>query len=108
MHVHGGQDQRVLMEQALRYTQALQGHANYTHYVGGSDDSTLQWIRNAGHRNIPIHAFAAENHIADYWDDAANPHHCCVNPEEYGDSTFQGFFARVGGGRPVRICLLPM
>lgn len=97
LHIHGGRDQRVMIEQADSYHAVLAGRAGYTHYIGKSDKEHEQWIRQAGHRNLPAHAFGAEDHIADYWDHPDNPSHCCVHPYEYGDPAFQSFLRTVGG-----------
>ncbi|MFH1466218.1 MAG: prolyl oligopeptidase family serine peptidase [Pseudomonadota bacterium] len=93
----GGQDTRVLREQVQRYHDVLQGFDDYTERFGETGDPVDRWLAESGHRNIPDHAFGAENHIADYYDDAANPGHCCVHPLEYEDAANADFLAEVGG-----------
>jgi fermentation-respiration switch protein FrsA (DUF1100 family) len=93
----GAQDRRVYREQVERYRQVLAGTADYTEFIGETDDFIDQWMAAAGHRNIPDHAFGAEDQLADYWDDPANPGHCCVHPYEYADPQHEDFLEAVGG-----------
>ncbi len=96
LQIHGGKDSRVLIDQAKHYYNVLNGRANYTHYLGLTDKPDELWLKSAGHRNIPNSVFQAENHISDYWDDASNINHCCVNPFEYDEPQFQDFLKNVG------------
>ncbi len=96
LHLHGGADVRVLTAQAERYHDVLEDHPAYTHYIGLTDHPHEQWMADAAHRNVPIASFGAEHHIADYWDDEANPGHCCVHPLEYADPQHADFLDEVG------------
>ncbi len=97
LHLWGAQDLRVYREQTERYHQVLRNHSDYTSYFGETERPVDEWMGVAGHRNVPAWAFAAEHHISDYWDDPANPSHCCVHPEELGESQFSAFLRKVGG-----------
>ncbi len=82
----GQQDLRVFREQVERYHDVLVGFDDYTERFGETDDPVDLWLAEAGHRNIPDHAFGGEDHLSDYYDgDGVNPNpaHCCVHPLEY-------------------------
>ncbi len=96
LHMHGGEDNRVVMEQAERYYNVLKDRPGYTHYLGKTDKPDEAWIALAAHRNVTIPAFAAEFHIADYYLDDKNPSHCCVHPLEYQNSAHTGFLQQIG------------
>jgi hypothetical protein len=96
MSIWGAQDTRVLREQVERYHQVLEDHDDYTHYYGESDDPVDEWMAVAAHRNVVHWPFAADMHIADYWDEDDNPGHCCVHPLEYEDEVNADFLAGTG------------
>jgi fermentation-respiration switch protein FrsA (DUF1100 family) len=96
LHFHGSNDERVIIEQAYSYYNVLKDYPKYTHYIGKSNKPDEAWISQASHRNIPLTAFKAPNHIVDYWDDAQNKSHCCINPFEYDEPQFQEFLSKVG------------
>ncbi len=96
LQLHGLLDWRVPLHQTRRYYEVLHERPEYTGYLGDSGQGPDQWLALAGHRNLPVHVFMGENHISDYWDDPANPGHCCVHPLEYEQSDYQGFWADVG------------
>ncbi len=96
LHMWGAQDTRVYREQTERYYQVLQDHDDYTYYFGESDDPVDEWMQIAGHRNVLNWSFSAVDHLSDYWDDDANPDHCCVNPLEFTESQYSDFLEQVG------------
>ncbi|NLG17795.1 MAG: alpha/beta hydrolase [Fibrobacter sp.] len=97
LHIHGKKDVRVTPDQALNYYRVLKDKPRYTHYIGLTSAAPEQWIALADHRNVPFTAFSAEFHIADYWDDPQNDHHCCINPFEFEEAQFQDFLDKTGG-----------
>jgi len=96
LHIHGAKDDRVIIDQAYSYYDVLKNSSNYTHYIGKTTKPDEEWIRTTGHRNVTIYPFSAEKQISDYWDDAQNPCHCCVHPDEYTEPGFQGFLTGIG------------
>ncbi len=96
LHMHGQEDQRVIIDQAYNYYEVLKSKQNYTDYIGKTQKPDEQWIAATAHRNVPVYSFKGENHIADYWDDSENPYNCCVHPDEYADPLFAGFLQSVG------------
>jgi predicted esterase len=96
LHMHGSEDRRVIIQQAHRYYNVLQGRPNYTHYIGKSSKLHEEWIITTKHRNIPFYSFSADMQITDYWNDSKNPSHCCVNPDELDEPQFSEFLRSVG------------
>jgi predicted esterase len=98
LHIHGQKDRRVVIKQAWHYYDVLQPLGlDYTYYLGSKvSDNQYQWLKEAAHRNIPIYPFKAEYHIADYWDDPANPGHCCLHPDEFQEAINQSFLQTIG------------
>jgi fermentation-respiration switch protein FrsA (DUF1100 family) len=96
LQIHGGKDERVLMKQAERYYDVLKDRPDYTHYLGKTNKPHESWIRESGHRNIPVFAFKGELHIADYYGSDDNKAHCCVHPLEYTDPAHARFLSAVG------------
>ena len=96
LHMHGGNDRRVVPEQAKQYYRVLKDRADYTHYLGKEDKPHGDWIEEAVHRNLPIVSFKGELQIADYYDDASNPSHCCIHPIEYTDAVHAEFLKDTG------------
>ena len=95
-HIHGGKDERVVIEQSYNYYNVLKNYPDYTHYIGKSDKPEEAWASQASHRNVPFVAFDGEKQISDYWDDPQNESHCCINPFEYNEQQFQSFLQKVG------------
>lgn len=96
MHLHGGADERVVPLQAEQYYNVLKDRENYTHYIGKEDKPHEDWLKEAGHRNVPIVSFKGELHIPDYFNDAKNPTHCCIHPIEYSDPAHATFLETIG------------
>ena len=96
LHMHGGKDERVVMAQALEYYDALKDRDDYTPYLGKENKLHEDWIKEAGHRNLPVVSFKGELHIPDYYDDKKNPSHCCIHPIEYQDAVHQAFLDAIG------------
>lgn len=96
LHIHGGNDERVVMIQAERYCDALKDRPDYTHYLGKTAKLHESWVSDSGHRNVPIWTFKGEFQISDYWDHPDNPTHCCIHPLEYTDSSHAGFLKEIG------------
>ncbi len=96
LHMHGQEDQRVIVDQAYNYYKVLSGKLNYTDYVGKTQKPDEKWVATTAHRNVPIYSYKGEKHIPDYWDDSDNPAHCCVHPDEYDDPLFAEFLQHVG------------
>ena len=96
LHMHGGDDQRVVMEQAEQYYNVLRDRPGYTHYLGKTDTSGEAWIREGGHRNLPVVSFKGEFHIPDYYDADNNRAHCCIHPIEYTDPAHADFLQQTG------------
>jgi hypothetical protein len=90
LHFHGAEDERVVIEQGEHYFDVLKTRGNYVSNLGEG------WLREAGHRNVPIASFKGELHIPDYYDDDKNPTHCCIHPIEYTDPAHAGFLKSVG------------
>lgn len=96
LHIHGGADERVVPDQAEQYYQVLKSWDAYTHYLGKETKPHEDWVKTAGHRNVPIEAFKAEHHIADYDDHKDNPSHCCIHPAEYTEPAHAAFLDTIG------------
>lgn len=96
LHIHGGEDERVIINQAYNYYEVLKDHTDYTHYIGKTNELHEEWIRIAAHRNMVFYPFVAEKHIADYWDDSKNLDNCCVHPDEYSEPQFAEFLKDIG------------
>lgn len=96
LQIHGANDRRVVPRQAENYYNVLSGRENYTSYIGKTNGEYETWAAKGAHRNLPIVSFSAEDQVADYWDDPANPNNCCVHPAEYGEPQFQSFLAAIG------------
>lgn len=96
LHIHGGEDTRVIIDQAYNYYEVLKDHTNYTHYIGKTNKLHEEWIKIAAHRNMVFYPFKAEKHITDYWGDSRNPHNCCVHPDEYNEPQFASFLQDIG------------
>lgn len=96
LHIHGGEDERVIIDQAYNYYEVLKDHTDYTHYIGKTNKPHEEWIGIAAHRNMVFYPFVAGKHIADYWDDSKNPNNCCVHPDEYTEPQFAGFLKDIG------------
>lgn len=96
LHFHGQRDERVVIEQAERYYEILKDRPNYTSYIGKTSAPEEQWVALSAHGNTAQIAFKGEKQLSDYWDDPANPSHCCVNPLEYGEPQFKDFLEKVG------------
>ncbi len=96
LHMHGNNDHRVIMVQAQRYYNVLKDRPEYTHYLGKTSKKDESWIKETGHRNIPIPSFKADKHILDYWDHDDNEAHCCVHPLEYSTPDHSRFLLQIG------------
>jgi len=96
LHMHGQNDDVLMVESADRYYDVLKGRPGYTHYLNKTDAPDEAWIKTCDHRNIPIWSWGAAHHIADYWGSKKNPTHCCVHPLEYPDPAHAGFLDAIG------------
>jgi hypothetical protein len=96
LHMHGQNDDVVLIESADNYYEVLKNRPSYTHYLAKTNAPDEAWIKTCSHRNIPIWQFDAERHLPDYWGHDKNPTHCCVHPLEYPDPAHAGFLQAIG------------
>ncbi len=95
LQIWGSQDLRVYREQQQRYQDALEGHDDYTVFLGESSESPDDWLAVAGHRNVVHWPFAATQHISQYWD-VDNATHCCVHPYELDEAGSADFLESTG------------
>lgn len=97
LQMHGGEDERIIIEQAYSYYDVLKNNNNYTHYIGKTSEKSEAWMIKAGHRNVTNWVFKAEKHIPDYWDDPKNPNNCCTHPNEFLEEESESFLKDIGG-----------
>lgn len=96
LQMHGSKDSRVFLIQAEQYYEVLKNRDNYTHYLGKEEKTHENWMREAGHRNVPVASFKGELHIPDYYDHKKNPSHCCIQSDEYQEQKHQAFLDAIG------------
>jgi fermentation-respiration switch protein FrsA (DUF1100 family) len=96
LHMHGGQDNRVVPLQADAYFEKLKSRQNYTHYIGKETNDVEAWLRHAHHRNVPNASFNYPEHIGDLYNDPDNPAHCCIHPVDYTDPSNAAFLKNFG------------
>ncbi|MBW2276744.1 MAG: hypothetical protein JRF63_04580, partial [Deltaproteobacteria bacterium] len=96
LHLHGKNDQILMIESADHYYNVLKDRPNYTHYLGKTNAPDEAWIKTCDHRNIPFWSWGGTKHMPDYWGNKKNPNHCCVHPLEYQDPANAGFIDAIG------------
>jgi dienelactone hydrolase len=96
LHMHGGDDDRVLRRQAQNYCDVLSSRSDYTAIIGLSAHPAEAWMQHANHRNLTQHAFVAPLHISEYFDNPDNPGRCCIHPQEWKLPANSAFLSSLG------------
>lgn len=100
LHIHGSQDEKIILRQAEHYYDVLKDRDDYKHHIGKTSEEPDMWLAKAGHRNVSNWTFGAEKHIPDYYNDAKNPNKCCTHPNEFLEEENEAFLKDIGNTTP--------